>query len=124
MNLILSRPTVLLSSTAAKLDDGGRLVWPATVNGRRVLLHRWQTAPLHVAELIAAVNLRNSLGVADGDPVEVCIDGRHIGSMDARQRVGWASLWRGREDWYYRHDRYERRARPWSYRFRVLQHGS
>lgn len=73
-----------------------------------VWIHRWPFTPLHVAEVVSAVALREILGVQDGGLLHLDIDERDLDPLPLIARDALPVLWRFRNDWYYRGYRYRR----------------
>lgn len=109
-NIILNRPIRLQEAWSVKTADG-KMFWPATFRDVRLWLYRWVDAPLHSAELVSSLNLRDRFGLKDGDDVTLELDGRFIEAITPSERVAWEFFWRGRRRWYYSNDLYYSRTR-------------
>lgn len=69
--------------------DGWRnTVWycRGVLNGIDVYIHDWRTRPLSRLEIVAGVKLREVLGLADGDLVEVAIPSEFVAAVGETRR--------------------------------------
>lgn len=121
LNLILERPVLFDVRSGRQFDLGARAVWPATVEGLDVWVYRWSGARMHVIELIAAVNLRDSLDLGEGARVRVDMSRTVVVPASLAKRVAWALFWFGRRSWYYDRDGYQRRIKRLESRLGLLQ---
>lgn len=103
LNVLLEGPLKLKQECGIQFAGDERMVWPARLNGLAVWLYRWRSAPLHAAELISPVSLRDSLGLVDGSDVAIEVDSTFVERPPA---LSWTLLWKGREDWAYTRRRY------------------
>ena len=102
LNIALTRPLKLSSVNGVRLgQDGHRMIWSAHLNGRSVLLYRWQGCPLSVVEVISDAHLRSELRLTDGASValEICCD--DLERIGVRAWLGWVLLWKWRSRLYY-----------------------
>ncbi|MCG5533000.1 CTP-dependent riboflavin kinase [Halorhodospira sp. 9621] len=102
LNLVTNRPYRLNTKTAKVFDEDHKMVWPARAGDSPVLVYRWPGCPLHVFELISPVRLRDALGLADGDRLQVHLPAGHLARVSASAWVVWALLWGLRTGRYYR----------------------
>jgi hypothetical protein len=113
LNLMLERPQRFSADTAIQLGEY-RMFWPATLNGLPVWVYRWGgPTPLHIAEVVAPIGLRDEWGLSDGDTVELEVEPRHLDVTRWWSVVAWALVWLGRRNWFYRRDDYVARTRLW-----------
>ncbi len=127
LNVILKRPAMLRVETARRTAFGNEkphFYWPGRINGIDVWLYRWQSAPLHVVELLATTHLRTTLGLADGDEVEVDARRCDVDRIPAVGRLAWVLLWTGRRRSTYANDRYYFPAQRWGKTFGATQLGT
>lgn len=106
LNIILDRPLRLNEAGARLFDQNLRMLWPATLNGTDVWVHRWKHTALHVVEVLSCVHLRNRFDLKDGDRVTLTMRPDDIDRVGAMGRTAWAIVWIGRRDWCYTNDRY------------------
>lgn len=107
LNLILDRPVEFDLSSVLTLNRGRALFWPANFMGRACVVHRWTRCPLHVAEVISDIRLRDEIAALAGRPV-LEIEARPL----PRYRLAaWTRLWQGHEDGYYSDDGHLARIR-------------
>jgi hypothetical protein len=104
LNVILDRPLYIDCRAAMPFGDR-RFLWPARLNGESVVLYRWQSCPLHMAEFVASHRLRDALCLEDGSRVRA-----ELGSdiIKPAPLLLWNLLWRWRERWAYAGKRYAR----------------
>ena len=106
LNVILDRPVRLNEAAARFFDRSARMVWPARLNDMNVWVYRWKHSALHVVEVISSVNLRDRLGLKDGDRVTLTMHPGHIDRIGAVAAIVWGIVWFGRRDWCYTNNRY------------------
>lgn len=111
LNLVLAEPVLLNRDTAVSTGDSGRLLWQARLQGMSVWVYRYANAPLHVAEILSPVKLRDALDLTDGDTVDIVLSKRDIVPLSRRRQAAWRLLWRGRGHWAYQRDWYYWRFR-------------
>jgi hypothetical protein len=127
LNLLLKHPVMLANDTAIPVffDTGApRLEWRGKLNGVDVWLSRWQTAPLHIVELLSTVHLRRHLHLSDGDDVQIEVRKCDVAHISNVGRLTWSLFWLGRTDWFYKHNSYCARAHGWCRRFGATQLGT
>jgi hypothetical protein len=127
LNIILKRPVVLKNETARTTcfdNEKPHFYWPGRLNGTDVWLYRWQSAPLHIVELLGTVHLRTHLHLSDGDAVEVEARQCDIGRIPALGRLAWILLWSGRRKGTYANHRYYFPAQRWGKKFGATQLGT
>jgi hypothetical protein len=125
LNVLLRRPVMLRDDTAVKTRfDGLRLDWPARLNGTGVWLHRWESAPLHIVELLCTKHLRTHQNLSDGDKIEIEVRTCDIGRISAAGWMTWILCWAGRRNWCYTSGRYWAPAQRWSEKFGATQLGT
>lgn len=78
------------------------MIWRATLNGKGVLLYRWQGCPLSVIEVVSATHLRNEFHLKDGSSVVLKIFDDDVDEIGVRAWLGWVLLWKWRSQLYYR----------------------
>jgi len=113
LNVALKRPLRMNEVVARRFKGRHGLIWPASLNGMPVWVYRWQYAPLHVLEVLSTAHLRDSLSLADGDPVTIRINREQVDTVGWLGAWTWLLVWFGRPGWYYAHDRYASRTGPW-----------
>ena len=106
VNIVLKRPIRFADSRAYIFDQGRRLLWPASANGIDVWLYRWRECPLHIIEVLSAVNLRERLGLRDGDKLTLTVDPRCLEPIGRAAHLAWTALWSGRKRLAYSSDAY------------------
>ena len=106
LNIILERPMRLNEAEASFFDRNSRMVWPAQLNDMNVWVYRWKHSALHVVEVLSPLNLRDRLGLKDGDRVTLTMLPEHIGRIGTVPAIAWAIVWFGRRDLCYTKDRY------------------
>jgi hypothetical protein len=129
LNILLNRPVMFANDTAIRMhfDKGEpRLDWPGKLNGIDVWVHRWQSAPLHIVELLSAVHLRSHLKLSNGDKVQIEVRKCDVERIATVGRLTWALFWLGRKSWTYlsRRDGYIFRIQWWCKRFGATQCGT
>jgi 2-polyprenyl-3-methyl-5-hydroxy-6-metoxy-1,4-benzoquinol methylase len=126
LNVVLKRPILLRDETAIKthFDKLLRLDWPGRLNGVDVWLHRWESSPLHILELLSAAHLRTRFGLSDGDEIEIEARVCDIAGIPNGARLAWAALWFGRRKWCYTHEAYRGPAQRWSEKYGATQLGT
>ena len=63
-------------------------------------------APLHIAEILSLVHMRENLTLKDGDDVILRVNYEQIGALNFVGRFAWVALWTGRRHWFYSRDTY------------------
>jgi hypothetical protein len=127
LNILLKRPVMLANETAIpmRFDRGQlRLDWPGRLNGIDVWVHRWQTAPLHVVELLSAVHLRTHLNLSNGDEVQIEMRQRDVERLSVVGWLTWILFWSGRKSRTFRRDADCAQAHRWCRRFGASQLGT
>jgi len=100
LNVILNRPLSLKGGRPldAKAKHFGVL---GEINGIPCLIERWKGAPLHVLEIVSSVFLRETLGLKDGEFVELSVtEGSFIEPAGWRSWL-WSVFYRNRLEGYY-----------------------
>jgi bifunctional DNA-binding transcriptional regulator/antitoxin component of YhaV-PrlF toxin-antitoxin module len=110
LNVILAGPVRLLESAGATFDQGRRMVWAASMNGVEVWIYRWREAPLHIAEILAPIHLRDRFGLKDGDEITLTVTENKVEPINLLGRLAWNALWLGRRNWSYSKDSYYQRT--------------
>ncbi len=113
LNVVLNRPVRLRDAAAYVFDNGRRMIWPASLNGMDVWIYRWAAAPLHVAEIISPVHLRERFHYKDGDNIIVSLSDELITAISPVGRLAWGALWIGRRNWSYSSDTYYSKTMHW-----------
>lgn len=121
LNIVLKRPIRFVGSRAYVFDQGHRMLWPASANGVDVWLYRWRECPLHVIEVLAAVNLREHFGLQNGDKLTLAVDPRCVEPISRFARLAWTALWSGRKRLAYSSDVYYNRTMRASMRLGAAQ---
>jgi hypothetical protein len=108
LNLV-SRQPIWFDPAAAIYAGESYLFWKARLGDVPVIINRWPSCPAHIFEIFAEVHLRSSLGLSDGDMVE--ISGPHgmidwARSASRKHRISWCLLWYLREAKFYHSDLY------------------
>jgi hypothetical protein len=127
LNIVLARPTLFSNQTAKRIrfDQGSpRLDWPAKLNGIDVWINRWESAPLHVIELLSSVHLRETLQLSDGDRVQIEVREQDVTPIPTVGRLTWLLFWSGRKRWSYTNDLYTESVQRWCRRFGATQLGT
>jgi len=111
LNVVLDRPLLLRNSSALSLGEkNGRLLWQASACGVPVWVYRYPGIAEHIIELISEQHLRTSLGLQDGDDIEILLKPEDIIPMTRFRRLVWTVIWFGRRDLYYTSDKYVSRS--------------
>ena len=114
MNILLCAPVLFDTSWARICSAGERLLWPARLKGKGVWIYRFPHAPLHVVEVLSDEYLREKFRLDDGAAVELEVASQLVMKLSFRQWLAWQLVWRGREPWAYKNDRYYLRTRRFS----------
>ena len=93
-------------TAAFVFDRERRMLWPGWLNGVDVWIYRWRDAPLHIAEILSLVHMRENLTLKDGDDVILRVNYEQIGAINFVSRFAWVALWAGRRHWFYSRDTY------------------
>jgi hypothetical protein len=100
LNVVLDEPFVLKGGV--QLDvKGKQFAVPARINGVPCLFYRWRGAPLHVAEIIAAVSLRKAAQVQDGVTVTLELPPSSVMAPAPWRAWLWKVFYAGRTGAYY-----------------------
>lgn len=121
LNVVFKRPFKLVNENAIRFDNEKRLLWPASINGIPVWLYRWRHAPLHIAELLSTVHLRDALRLRDGDEIRIELKKSDINIISPVGRFVWGLCWIGRRPWCYKNHGYYVRTRGWCIRCGATQ---
>lgn len=125
LNILLDRPVMFADDSAIRLhfEEGlPRLEWPGKVNDVDVWVHRWQSAPLHSAELLSATHLKNHIGLSNGDKIEIEVRKCDVKALSYVNLLTWFVFWFGRKSWEYENDAYCARIQTrWSEKFGATQ---
>ena len=121
LNVVFKRPIKLVNEKAIRFDNEKRLLWPASVNGVSVWLYRWRHAPLHIAELLSTVHLRDALGLADGDEIILELRKADVDRVPVIGKFVWGLCWIGRRQWCYKNHNYYARTRGCCINFGATQ---
>jgi hypothetical protein len=127
LNIILKHPVMLSNDTAQSTcfaNEKPHFYWPGQLHGTDVWLYRWQSAPLHIVELLATEHLRTHLNLADGDAVEIKARKCDIGHISGLGRLTWVLLWWGRTQSTYANERHYIPAQRWGKQFGATQLGT
>lgn len=128
LNALLDRPVMFADDSAIRLyfDEGlPRLEWPGKVNDVDIWVHRWQSAPLHIVELLSAVHLRKHFGLSRGDKIQIQVRKCDLKPLSYVNLLTWTMLWFGRKSWEYENDAYCARIQTrWSEKFGATQLGT
>ena len=91
LNVRLYRPVHLGNGQLWRGPDDGfaRLLVPATINGIDVFINRWSGCPYLRVDIIAPVNLRETLSVIDGSSVTIAISPNHLKRLPPRAMLQW-----------------------------------
>lgn len=101
LNLLLKTPVRIARHNAHDFQAGRRYLCPAMLRDVPVWIHRWPYIPLHIGELVSEFRLRDRLGLADGDTVNLRLQSRDIDPVSPLSRLVWEACWRFREHFYY-----------------------
>lgn len=100
LNVVLSDPLIL--KEAHQLDIKGKLFGiQGAINGMPCLVYRFHGAPLHVVEIVSSAHLRNSLGLKDGQAVEISLPRKNTAVPAPWRRRLWELFYKGRPSAYY-----------------------
>ncbi len=100
LNIVLDAP--LLLKKAHKLDAKGKLFGvPGTINDIPCLLYRFNYTPLHVLEVIAPVHLRDTLGLKDGQEINISVSEENIAPPAPWRCRLWELFYKDRLEAYY-----------------------
>ena len=113
LNVLLNRPVRLRDSAASAFDGGRRMLWRASLNGIDIWVYRWEGAPLHVAEVLSSVHLRQRLDLKDGDEINLRLSSDLIAAITPLGVLTWIALWIGRRSWFYSSNSYYNRTLSW-----------
>lgn len=102
LNVLLNNPLLFNDSRALRFDNDYRLIWPGRLNGLKVWIYRWESAPLHVVEVLSDYKLRDRLSLRDGEQITLAVDRRDTIKVPWPGRVIWNLCWRGRGIWAYK----------------------
>jgi hypothetical protein len=103
LNVVLEWPILFRPERAAvRFDGDNRLAWPAILERRPCLVHRWQDCPLHIAEIISPYRFQ----IQKNACVVAAFDVADTAPVPWPQLVGWAVLWLGRRERAYTDDKY------------------
>ncbi len=100
LNVVLEKP--LLLKNAVQLDAKGKLFGVrGYINEIPCLLYRFNFTPMHVLEVIAPVHLRNTLGLKDGQGIEILVSKENLCHPTLWRFRVWELFYKGRLDAYY-----------------------
>lgn len=93
LNIVLDWPVAFKNANSLRFGGLSNRFWPVLVRGEACLVQRWIKCPLHIAEIVAPVNMRERFNLRDGN--RICIDVARSGvaPVRLRQRVAWAAVW-------------------------------
>jgi len=115
LNAVAQAPYRLLKGTA--LDEKGKYrAVPAVINGTPCLLSTGASFPFHVFEIIAAVPLRQTLGLQDGASVTLTAGANNISPVTGWREKLWSRLYSGREEVYYKPEAFSRLMKSFWFR--------
>jgi hypothetical protein len=110
LNIVLEQPLLLDDAIALKWDNGGRLLWPAKLEGKPVWLYRWASGPLHIAEIVAEQRLRDHLDIKDAHVYTIEVDRSIVVPHSKKAALVWHLLWWRRGHWHYKYAGYALQA--------------
>jgi len=117
LNIVLEQP--ILIKRAIRLDaEGKKFGIRATINGMPCILYRWLGAPMHVAEIIAAVPLRQELSLKDGQAVELSLARKCVAPPAGWRLSIWNRFYKAVPEAYY-----ESNNGPYRSRLESFLHG-
>jgi hypothetical protein len=103
LNIAMNNP--LLLQHAAQIDKKGKqFAISGTIKGIPVLIYRWHGGPLHVVEVIASVHLRSTLGLKDGQMIDIAVSKDTVLSPPAWRSGLWRLFYQERSHAYYNDD--------------------
>lgn len=108
LNVLLHAPVQISRSNAYDITSGRRYLCPASISGIPVWIHRWPYKPLHVAELISTVRLRDELNIPDEGNIELLISQNNLDPVPPLSKAIWAACWKYREGLYYTSNTYHK----------------
>jgi len=121
LNLVFQSPVALSTPTAIEFGRDRRL-WQGTLNGVPVLVARWKRARQHICEIYSDQHLRSSLGLRDGDRVDLRLFVADLERVPLRVRLTWMLLWSlGRGRWFFSNNFYRSLTAPVELVLRSLQ---
>lgn len=101
LNLVAKNPLQLALEKGRLFDKEKRCLWPALLNGYKVYIYRYVGCPLHIFEIAADTNLRETLGVETGARVTLEVPAESVHMMKDMIVHQWNILWKGRETLYF-----------------------
>lgn len=101
LNIYTNRPIIIDWKYNLIRNPESRLFFNAQINGVPCILTRWNSAPLHVFEIIACVKLRDWLNLDQYDEVEITIDEHKIQKTPIFLVLLWNIYWKKREYLFY-----------------------
>ena len=100
LNVILNRPLTLKGGVPldAKAKHFGVC---SEINGTPCLIERWKGGPLHVLEIVSSAFLRDTLGLKDGQIVELSVPKGSLVEPSGWRSWLWSLFYKNRPEGYY-----------------------
>jgi CTP-dependent riboflavin kinase len=121
LNLLLRNPVRFRDELGFSFDHEQGYIWRASLNGIDVWIYRWRHAPLHVAEILCRVNLRERLKLHNGDFVLLRVSADKLEKVSLFDRLIWTVVWIGRRQASYKEYVYDEAYERSSIEFGIAQ---
>lgn len=121
LNVVLRNPVLFRVESATQFDKGKRRLWHATIGELPIAIYRWRGTRAHVVEILAPMHLRTELMLNDGSNCNIRVQDSVLYPISPAKQMMWRLMWQGREDWYYRGEKYHARLRRIEWSLGLLQ---